>query len=140
MNTKIYHQAHELATQMVEAQEKNNQRLYDQYYSKLEKLCSENEKHPKKNHPMQWETLADLTQDSVDAMPIYEKALSLAIEQEEIEYCASICYAIAVMKKEEQDQEQANNYAQQALEYSEGLEDTELTNEIKSLIAQMKLA
>ena len=77
MNTKLYKKVHSLATEMLlAADEEDDQRFVD-YYQELKTLCEEYQDKAE-NHPVQWETLADFTEDVTEAMGLYDKALTFA--------------------------------------------------------------
>src|SRR5690606_40969674 len=67
INTKIYKSIYVLAEKLLEADSKNDQKTFDALYAQLKELCIENEKSDK-DHPEQWETLADFTEDLDEAL------------------------------------------------------------------------
>ncbi len=143
MNTKLYKQVYALAGEMVEAAESDNDALFDGLYLQLKTLCEENETDAVKNHPVQWETLADFTGDSVEALAIYKKALSYAEAIEAYDYIVSINYAMGLLLFEEVDLADENRLqkalaaVQAADEYADKVNDQELQREIKTLLAAL---
>ncbi|KKK65785.1 hypothetical protein LCGC14_2970630, partial [marine sediment metagenome] len=71
MNTKLYKQVYALAAELLEAAEADDDPLFDRLYEQLRALCYEHEADEVKNHPVQWETLADFTGDCSEALDIY---------------------------------------------------------------------
>jgi orotate phosphoribosyltransferase-like protein len=58
MNTKIYKSVHDLAENLMKAAYKEDIDLFEALYAQLKAICIENE-NTDKDHPVQWETLAD---------------------------------------------------------------------------------
>lgn len=141
MNTKLYKQVYALAGEMVEAAESENDALFDDLYQQLKSLCEDNEADEVKNHPVQWETLADFTGDCAEALLIYQKALSYAQAIDAYDYMASIHYAMGLLLFEETDLpdqhrlEKALAAVQAADEFTDKINDQELQSEIKKLLA-----
>ena len=74
MNTKIYKRVLSLTDNLLAAAQQKNQSRFDGYYLELKQLCEEHETTDK-DHPVQWETLADFTDDLALAVTIYKQAL-----------------------------------------------------------------
>ena len=74
INTKIYKAVYELAEKLMRAADKEDREAFDSLYAELKAICIENE-NTDKDHPEQWETLADFTEELDDALVGYEKAL-----------------------------------------------------------------
>ena len=89
MNTKLYKKVHTLATELLEAAENDDGELFSRHYLELKTLCDDNE-NSDKNHPVQWETLADFTEDLQQALAYYQKALGYAEKIDAKDYMASI--------------------------------------------------
>ena len=141
MNTKLYKQVHSLAGELLAAAEAGDDKQFHALYLQLRTLCQDNEADERKNHPVQWETLADFTEDAADALRLYEKALGIAESRQARDYMASICYAMALLLFEEAapvgNLERARLVAQQASEYASRIEDDELKSDIAALIKQL---
>ncbi|MGM8900669.1 tetratricopeptide repeat protein, partial [Psychrobacter sp. 1Y4] len=73
INTKIYKAIYTLAEELLEADRRGDQAKFDALYAELKAICTDNE-NTDKDHPEQWETLADLTEDLDEALVIYDKA------------------------------------------------------------------
>lgn len=133
MNTKLYKKVHSLATEMLLAADEEDDERFISYYQELKTLCGEYEDKAE-NHPVQWETLADFTEDVTEAMTIYQKALTYAQSINANDYIASISYAMALLFKEQNETEQAVNSALQAENHAAKTEDQQLQREIKQLL------
>ncbi|MFA7554266.1 MAG: hypothetical protein WCY88_08450 [Spongiibacteraceae bacterium] len=142
MNTKLYKQTHTLASELMDAAEAGDDAKFAQLYQLLKTLCYDHENDPQKNHPVQWETLADFTEDSNEALAIYDKALIYAEAINAPDYLASICYAVALLLSEDSDLdsngENALAAAQQASEHAARIEDSELQREIATLLKKLQ--
>ena len=134
MNTKLYKQVHGLATDLMTAANKDDETAFNGLYDELKTLCLDNEKDEVKNHPVQWETLADFTEDSEIALPYYQKALAYAEAINSHDFMASINYAIAMLYQDEDKLEQALESVKQASVHAKDIGDNELQNEITELL------
>lgn len=137
MNTKLYKQVHTLAETMVKAVAKSNQATFDRCYEELKQLCVDHENIERKNHPVQWETLADFTEDSELAQQYYQKALGYAEAIENQDFIASINYASAVLSIEEGKPELAVPKLQVADVAAGQTGDSELQREVKQLLKKL---
>lgn len=99
INTKIYHSIYVLAEKLLEADSANDKKTFDMLYVQLKELCIENEKG-NKDHPEQWETLADFTEDLDEALLIYQKALDKAAAIDSKEHLSSIAFSMAELQSE----------------------------------------
>ena len=77
INTKIYKAVYNFSEKLMAAANRNDQKAFDRLYDELKALCLEHQ-NSNKDHPEQWETLADFTEDLSDAVLIYQKALDKA--------------------------------------------------------------
>lgn len=139
MNTKIYKQVHTLAKDILRASEYEDQASFDKGYTQLKQVCEAHEGTPK-DHPVQWETLADFTEDYELAISIYEKALVKAEAISSIDFCSSIGYSLATMKLELNDKEGAIANLEKAKITSGDIEDKNLKAEIHDLLTKLKSA
>lgn len=73
INTKIYKAIYTLAEELLEADRRGDQAKFDALYAELNAICTDNE-NTDKDHPEQWETLADFTEDLDEALVFYDKA------------------------------------------------------------------
>lgn len=133
LNTKLYKSVHTLAEQLVEAADKADRETFDALYTELKAICIENE-NTEKDHPVQWETLADFTEEVDDAIAIYEKALGKAEAINEKDYMASIAYSIATLQLELGENKKAIKYLEEAKTNANKSEDLELKADIDKLL------
>jgi len=139
MNTKVYKQVHTLAKDILRASEYEDQEGFDKGYAQLQQVCEEHE-NTSKDHPVQWETLADFTEDLALAVTIYDKALLKAEAISSIDFCSSIGYSNATMKIELGDKEGAIASLEKAKIASGDIEDKNLKAEIHDLLTELKSA
>lgn len=133
MNTKIYKRVHSLAESLMKAVDKNDQVTFDTLYSELKKICLEYEGQ-EKDHPVQWETLADFTEDYEEAALLYRKALKLAEKIDSNDFCSSIGFSLSSMLLELGETEQAVEQLKATKLRCENIEDKSLKNEIHNLL------
>lgn len=133
LSTKLYKQVHALAEGLLKAAHKEDEVTFEELYRVLRVLCDEHEQ-TEKNHPVQWETLADFAEESDDALVLYKKALGFAEAESAYDYIASINYAMAVLLKEIGENDQALIAAENAHAQAGNIGDEDLKEEIISLI------
>ena len=78
INTKIYKSVYSLSEKLMAAARKDNAEVFESLYAELKTICLDNE-NTDKDHPEQWETLADFTEDLEEAVIGYKKALELSL-------------------------------------------------------------
>lgn len=136
INTKIYKSIYVLAEKLLEADSKNDQKTFDALYAQLKELCIENEKS-NKDHPEQWETLADFTEDLDEALVIYQKALDKAAAINSKDHLASIAFSMAELQIELGQTDAAIKSLQNAKISANKIEDREFKVEINELLATL---
>ncbi len=136
INTKIYKSVYTLAEDLLEADRKGNQSEFDAFYLKLKAICTDNE-NTDKDHPEQWETLADFTEDLEAALVIYEKALAKATAINSKDHLSSIAYSMAVLQIELGQTDAAVQNLQNAKISANKIEDKEFKVEIDELLAKV---
>ena len=136
INTKIYKAVYELAEKLMKAAAKDDRATFEALYAELEAICTEHE-NTEKDHPEQWETLADFTEELEDALPIYQKALDKAVAKQSNDHIASIGFSMASLHVELGDNQAAIERLQQAQVSAQTIEDTELKAEIDDLLATL---
>ena len=139
MNTKIYKQVHSLAKDLMQAVHRKNQVRFDECHAELKKVCEENE-DTDKDHPVQWETLADFTDELELAISIYEKALSKAVAINSKDFLSSIAFAIASLQVELGDTVSAIEHLENAKINSNKIADKDLKIEIEELLEKLQNA
>lgn len=121
------------AIEMIEKAEGNDVEGFERLYKDLQLLCVENESGAQ-NHPVQWETLADFTQDLDESIALYKKALSIAEKLKEHQYSASIHYAMADRYSEMDNRKAARDHANKAKVLAAKMDDDVLKNDIEALL------
>lgn len=116
------------------ANEKDDLRLIA--YNKLQALCLKAQGSPD-DHPLQWEALADFTEDGDLALDIYKIALEKAEKFTLNNFSASIHLAMALRFQEFEELDKAREQAQLACDYSEKLDNTEGNNALKEEISEL---
>lgn len=137
MNTKIYKQVHTLAETLMDAVEKEDQARFDSDYAQLKQICEEHE-GSEKDHPVQWETLADFTGELELAVSIYDKALLKAEAINSIDFCSSIGYSVATIQLELGDKEGAIASLEKAKITCSDIEDKDLKADIHDFLTELK--
>ena len=136
INTKIYKAVYELAEKLMKAAAKDDRATFEALYAELEAICTEHE-NTGKDHPEQWETLADFTEELEDALPIYQKALDKAVAKQSNDHIASIGFSMAALQVELGDNQAAIERLQQAQASAHTIEDNELKAEIDELLTTL---
>lgn len=136
INTKIYKAVYELAEKLMKAAAKDDRATFEALYAELQAICVEHE-NTEKDHPEQWETLADFTEELEDALPIYQKALDKAVAKPSNDHIASIGFSMATLQVELGDTQAAIERLQQAQASAQRIEDKELKAEIDALLATL---
>ena len=139
INTKIYKAIYTLAEDLLEADRKGNQEEFDALYAELKAICTDNE-NSDKDHPEQWETLADFTVDLDEALVIYEKALAKATAINSKDHMSSIAFSMAVLQVEMGEKDAAIQNLQNAKITANKIEDKEFKVEIDELLAKLLAA
>ena len=133
MNTKIYKSVHSLAEQLMEAANKDDREVFDPLYAELKAICIDNE-NTDKDHPVQWETLADFTEESEEAVAIYEKALKKSVAIDSKDHMSSIAFSMATLQVELGQTDAAIKNLQDAQISANKIVDNELRVEINELL------
>lgn len=133
MNTKIYKAVHGLAEKLMKAANRQDSEQFHTLYAELKALCVEHE-NSEKDHPVQWETLADFTDDLDEAIVIYEKALEKATAINSKDFMSSIPFAMASLQVELGHTEAAIKNLEAAKISANNIMDEELRSEIDELL------
>ena len=136
INTKIYKAVYELAEKLMKAADKEDRKAFDSLYAELKAICIENE-NTDKDHPEQWETLADFTEELDDALAGYEKALEKAVAINSKEHMSSIALSMAKLQMELGQAEAAIQSLQNAKTSANKVHDDELKAEIDKLLEKL---
>ncbi|MFT5208395.1 MAG: hypothetical protein ACI9CE_000109 [Flavobacterium sp.] len=133
MNTKIYKSVHGLAEKLMVAANKDDREAFDLLYAELKAICIDNE-NTEKDHPVQWETLADFTEELEDAVTGYVKALKKSTDINSKDYMSSIAFSMATLQIELGHTDAAIKNLQDAKVSANKIEDEELKIEIDELL------
>ncbi|MGO1749267.1 MAG: tetratricopeptide repeat protein [Marinobacter sp.] len=133
INTKIYKSVYSLAEQLMEADKKGDKEAFDSLYAELKAVCIDNE-NTDKDHPEQWETLADFTEDLEEALVGYEKALEKAVAINAKDHMSSIAFSMATLQIELGKTDAAIKNLQEAKINANKIDDKEFKTEIDELL------
>lgn len=117
----------------MDAANNENKEKFDSLYAELKAICSENE-NTHKDHPEQWETLADFTEDLEEAVKGYAKALNKALAINSKDHMSSIGYSMAKLQLELGQTDIAIKTLQDAKISANKIIDKELQAEIDELL------
>lgn len=136
INTKIYKAIYTLAEDLLEADRIGDQAAFNKLYAELQALCIDNE-NTDKDHPEQWETLADFTGELDEALVKYEKALAKATAINSKDHMSSIAFSMAVLQLEMGEKDAAITSLQNAKISANKIEDREFKVEIDELLTSL---
>ncbi|MEP5231401.1 MAG: tetratricopeptide repeat protein [Alloalcanivorax sp.] len=137
INTKMHKAVYGLAEKLMDADRKGHKDNFESLYAELQTLCTDNEKTDK-DHPEQWETLADFTEDFDVALGLYEKALGKARDMNAKDYLSSIAFSMARLQVELGQTDAAINNLADAKVSANKIEDKELKAEIDELLESLQ--
>ena len=133
INTKIYKSVYSLSEKLMAAARKDNAEVFESLYAELKTICLDNE-NTDKDHPEQWETLADFTEDLEEAVIGYKKALEKAIAINSKDHMSSIAFSMASLQLELGDVVAATQNLQDAKISANKIADKDLKKEIDDLL------
>jgi tetratricopeptide (TPR) repeat protein len=136
MNTKIYKSVHDIAEKLMRAAYKEDINLFEALYAELKVICIDNE-NTDKDHPVQWETLGDFTEDLEDALASYTKALEKATAINSKDHMSSIAFSMAKFQIELGQADTAIKNLQNAKVSANKIGDKELKDEINELLESL---
>ncbi len=136
MKAPLYNDILAICQNIANASATDNDELRLAGCKKLQVLCATNQGSPK-DHPLQWEALADFTEDGDQAMDIYEIALATAEKLSLPAFTASAYLSMALRQVEFEEEEQALVFANKANEATQTIESEELKAEISELLTQL---
>lgn len=136
INTKIYKSVYNLSEKLMEADGKGDKEAFETLLAELKAICTDNE-NTDKDHPEQWETLADFTEDFDEALAGYEKALEKAKAINSKDHLASIAFSMATLQVELGQTEAAIENLQAAKISANKIDDKEFKVEIDQLLATL---
>ena len=133
INTKIYKSVYSLSEKLMAAARKDNAEVFELLYAELKTICLDNE-NTDKDHPEQWETLADFTEDLEEAVIGYKKALEKATAINSKDHMSSIAFSMASLQLELGDIVAARQNLQDAKISANKIADKDLKKEIDDLL------
>ena len=129
----IHERVFDLTCHMVNTWDFDDTRARWKLYEELRDYC-ESIAAAGRDHPFLWETLADFTTDNRAAIPIYLRALPLAIAAGATEYEASIYLALAERHLTLGEISVAYDYALQADELASRTDDLDLRRSVSQFL------
>ncbi len=136
MKAPLYNDILTICQEIADASTADNDELRLASCKKLQVLCATNQGSPK-DHPLQWEALADFTEDGEQAMDIYEVALATAEKLVLPTFTASAYLSMAQRQVEFEEKQQALIFATKANEAAQTIDSEELKDEITELLTQL---
>lgn len=136
MNTKLYKKVHQLAGDLMKVAVKEDRDAFTILFAELQAICDDNE-DTDKDHPVQWETLADFTEDLSEAVNAYAKALAKAEAINSKDFISSIAFSMATLQVELGLEQAAIENLQKAQVSANKIEDKELKAEITDLLEEL---
>ena len=133
INTKLYKAVYSLSEKLMAAAKKDNIEVFGALYAELNAICLDNE-NTEKDHPEQWETLADFTEDLQDAVVGYKKALQKATAINSKDHMSSIAFSMGTLQLELGETEAAVKNLQDAKVSANKIADKDLKKEIDDLL------
>ena len=115
------------------AAEQDDRVAFESLFTELKAICIDNE-NTGKDHPEQWETLADFTEELEEAVTAYEKALEKAIAINSKDHMSSIAFSMAKLQVELGHTDLAILSLQDAKISANKIQDKELKEEIDGLL------
>jgi hypothetical protein len=122
-----------LSEKLMAAARKDNAEVFESLYAELKTICLDNE-NTDKDHPEQWETLADFTEDLEEAVIGYKKALEKATAINSKDHMSSIAFSMASLQLELGDIVAATQNLQDAKISANKIADKDLKKEIDDLL------
>lgn len=136
MKAPLYNEILEICQNIANASEKDDDDARNNACGDLQKLCATNQNSPK-DHPLQWEALADFTDDGDQAMDIYQIALSIAEKLKLDTFIASVYLAMAQRQQEFEENAKALEYANMATAAAKNISSEELKQEIQEFLSTL---
>ncbi|MFT7559467.1 MAG: hypothetical protein ACI93R_001378 [Flavobacteriales bacterium] len=133
INTKIYKSVYGLSEKLMEAAKNENTEVFNALYAELNAICVDNE-GTDKDHPEQWETLADFTEELEDAVAGYAKALEKATAINSKDHMSSIGFSMATLQVQLDQTDAAIKNLQDAKVSANKIGDNDLKAEIDALL------
>lgn len=136
MKAPLYDDILAICQEISNASNTDNDELRLASCKKLQVLCATNQGSPK-DHPLQWEALADFTEDGDQAMDIYDVALATAEKLALPTFTASAYLSMALRQVEFEEKDKALFFANKANDAAQNIKSEELNTEITELLTQL---
>lgn len=136
MKAPLYDEILTICQQIANASSNNDDDARTDACKNLQKLCATSQNTPK-DHPLQWEALADFTEDGDLAMDIYEVGLATAEKCKLPNFTASIYLSMAQRQHEFEEMDKAADFAKKAEIASKDIDNEEIKQEIKDFLASL---
>ena len=136
MKAPLYNEILDICQNIANASSNDDDTARSTACSDLQKLCATNQNSPK-DHPLQWEALADFTEDGDQAMDIYQIGLSVAEKLKLDTFIASIYLAMSQRQQEFEEKEKALEFANMAQEAAQTINSEELKLEIQEFLSSL---
>ena len=137
MKAPLFNEILTICQEIADASAADNDEARAAACKKLQILCATNQNTPK-DHPLQWEALADFTEDGDLAMDIYDVAFNTAEQLSLNVFQASITLSMAQRYQEFEELDKAKEFAEKAKEIAQDIEDEELKTEINDFLASIQ--
>ena len=137
MKAPLYNEILDICQNIANASTNDDDNARNSACADLQKLCATNQNSPK-DHPLQWEALADFTDDLALAVTIYEQALVKAEAINSKDFRSSIGFSVAALKVELGDEAGAIEHLEKAKISCNKIVDKELKAEIHDLLEELK--
>lgn len=136
MKAPLYNEILDICQNIANASERDDEDARNSACGDLQKLCATNQDSTK-DHPLQWEALADFTDDGDQAMDIYQIALAIAEKLKLATFIASVYLAMAQRQQEFEESSKALEYATMANAAAKTINSEELKQEIKEFLSTL---
>ncbi len=136
MKAPLYDEILDICQHIAKASAKDDDNARSNACNDLQKLCATNQNSPK-DHPLQWEALADFTEDGDQAMDIYQIALTIAEKLKLDTFIASVYLAMAQRQQEFEESSKALEYANMANLAAQNISSEELKQEVQEFLSAL---
>lgn len=136
MKSPIFDEVIEICRSIATSSQEQKETEREQAYQNLIKLCAKHENTPR-DHPFQWEALAEFTLDADQAVDLYEKGLAIAQKMSLVDAQASIYLAMIsrYLETEQLEHAKANLELLQAIQGD--VENKNIVAEITDVSAKL---
>lgn len=136
MKAPLYNEILVICQNIANASEKDDNNARQSACGDLQRLCATNQGSPK-DHPLQWEALADFTDDGDQAMDIYQVALALAEKLKLETFITSVYLSMAQRQQEFEESSKALEYATLANTAAQNISSEELKQEVQEFLSTL---